>query len=254
MRIIREATNRHKLRQTTRVVTREIMDVLRGDWRIRTSVQLGKYAWDPGLIEGELVTGVLLGPYAWLPKVDASDYDPEDDIEENFMVSVGVSIDEKDGRINVAGLGWAYDSDGDILPGIDVRIRLPLAFEELSGSDKNTVNKEVMNTVAHELEHLTQKQEFRAFDRDERYYAGIPTDVTGSATFEYLMNPEEVTAHVIGYSAQSGSKQELMQEIENLVRGYQISGQLTKSEADQVLDVWFDWADRNLLQTKFSSR
>ena len=254
MQIITEATNRQKLRQTTRIITSDIMDVLRGDWLIHSETQLEEKAWDAGLIAGDLVLGVLLGPYTWLPKIDTSDYELEEELEEYFMVSVGISIDELDGRINVAGLGWAHDEDGDILPGIDVRVRLPMLFNELLGTDKGMVQREVMNTVAHELEHLTQKDEFKAFDRAERYYEGIPIGLTGSETFEYLIKPEEVAAHVIGYSTHSKSKQELKQEIEGMVKSYQISGQLTKQEADQILDVWFDWADRNLQQMKFNIR
>ena len=254
MRIIAESTNRHKLRQTTRKVAKDIMDVLRGDGFVLSQADLSKNAWDAGLVEGELVTGVLLGPYVWLPKIDVSDYGPEDELENYFSVSVGVSIDDQDDRINVTGLGWAYDRDGDVLPGIDVRIRLPVSFEELSGADISMVNREVMNTVAHELEHLTQKNEFKSFDRGDRYYEGIPTDLVGGEMFRYLMKPDEVAAHVIGYSSHTKSWSELVQDIESMVKNYQISGQLTKSEADQVMDAWLDWGARNLKQVKFSNR
>ena len=61
MQIITEATNRQKLRQTTRIITSDIMDVLRGDWLIHSETQLEEKAWDAGLIAGDLVLGVLLG-------------------------------------------------------------------------------------------------------------------------------------------------------------------------------------------------
>ena len=242
-------TGRQFLRAKTSEITRDVMRALRGDDVGVTD--LPKDAWDPDSHAGNFALGVLLGPYEWRMKIDTSEFDEEDEPEEFFNVSVNVTIDPEEEHINVSGYANAVDEEGSVIPGIDISVRLPKAIDQLTGNDLQFINNEVRNTTAHELEHLTQRYEFKAFDRDERYYSGIPTDVTGGDMFSYLMKPDEATAHVMGYAAHTKSWDELEREIESLLKGYQISGQITKQEADQVLDTWLGWAERNLMQSRF---
>lgn len=249
MALLFESTGRQSLRVKTSKITKDVMKALRGE--SVGLVSLPEDAWEPGSLAGDFVLGVLLGPYKWHVKIDTSEFGEEDELTEFFNVSVSETVSPEDGRINISGYASAVDEEGFDIPGINISIRLPKPVSQLTGSDLQFINDEVRNTIAHELEHLTQRYEFKAFDRGERYYEGIPTGVVGGGTFNYLMQPDEVAAHVMGYAAHTKSRDELVGEIETLLKGYQISGQITKQEADQVLDAWLGWAQRNLNQARF---
>jgi len=249
MASLSEASGRQSLRTKTSMITRDVMRALQG--RPVKAENLPEDAWDLGSFEGDFALGVQLGPYEWRLKIDTSDFDEEDELFQFFTVSMGVSVDPTQDLINVSGYTGAVDEEGFDVPGINVSIRTPKPIDQLSGDDLQFINNEVRNTIAHELEHLTQAHEFKAFERGERYYSGIPSSVQGGDMFRYLMQPNEVTAHVMGYAAHTKSWDELAREIESLLKGYQISGQVTKQEADQVLDTWLDWAERNLSQKRF---
>ena len=249
MAFLFEATGRQFLRAKTGEITRDVMRAFRGE--AVGIADLPEEAWDLDSHAGNFVLGVLLGPYEWHMKIDTSEFDEDDDLMEFFNVSVNVTIDPDEEHINVSGYAGAVDEEGIDIPGIDISIRLPKSINQLVGSDLQFINKEVRNTVAHELEHLTQRYEFKAFDREERYYSGIPTDVKGSDMFSYLMQPDEVTAHVMGYAAHSKSRDDLEAQIYDFLKGYQMSGQISRDEAQTVLDTWLAWAKQNLKQTKF---
>mgnify|MGYP003648770698 CR=1 FL=1 len=245
------ATNRKKLRIIVSEITKELLNVFKGN--NRDFEVLTKADWDPGEISGDLTIGALLGPYVWPVKISPDDDYPEDtENPDPFSVSFSVTVNTQSLHINVAGSNIPAD---DLFDGIDIRVQLPHYPKDLVSSEMRLIAKEVMNTVSHELEHMSQEGSYKSYERGEKYYSDLPdeTEVSGSSTFKYLMKPSEVVAHVIGYSSHSQTYQELENEIRQFAKAYCLSGQISHKEANQVIDTWLHWARKNLKQKRFKA-
>jgi len=237
-----ESTNRQKLRALTSRITKDLMRFVRGEET--RSVALGADEWDPFVSEDNFVRGALFDPYPWDLTIDpAGGFIPDSDVEE---LEVSIVIEDVPGSgLNVSGGDQPAGTGGE---GIDVIVRTD---GPLSRKDLAFLHREIMNSVAHELEHKTQKGPFKAPGRGERYYSGLMGASEGSPKFQYLMEPDEIAAHVIGYAANSRSMRELEDEIADLLAGYQKKGWINKTEVNQVFDAWTGWAKRNLKQKRF---
>lgn len=237
-----ESTNRQKLRVLTSRITKDLLKFVRGE--TLGAFELDVDDWD-GLIPADrFVRGALLGPYSWDLTIDpAGGFIPDADVEE-LVVSIALE-DVPGAEINVKGGDQAAGTGEE---GIDVIVQMG---GPLPRRDMGFLQREIMNSVAHELEHKTQKSIFKTPGRGESYYSGLTDASEGSSAFQYLMRPDEIAAHVIGYAAGSRSTRELEDEIKDFLSGWQSKGHLSKAEVDQVFDTWTEWARRNLKQKRF---
>ena len=62
----------------------------------------------------------------------------------------------------------------------------------------------------------------------------------------YLMIPEEVSAHIMGFDQVSKSREDLLFHIDVLIGEYLQSKHITKNDAILVRSCWRDWIDRNV--------
>ena len=188
--------------------------------------------------------------YDWEKTVDPVDLDYDDAIElQHIMPTIDVSVvivrDPERNEYNIGG----YSGTASGSTGIDIMIELPLNFPETRYSE---IRAELGNVVLHELEHLTQEGERRSFARGAKYYdVDIPAGATSDFAKEYLLDPKEISAHVIGYSDTAKSFGDFEKRILKDLETYEAQGKIKKDEVDIVFSAWTDWAKRNLTQKRF---
>ena len=106
------------------------------------------------------------------------------------------------------------------------------------------LRSEIEISIRHELEHIFQT-DFRYFvDRDE--YDIVKECELETPMGNYLMTPEEVSAHIMGFDQVSKSREDLLFHIDVLIGEYLQSKHITKNDAILVRSCWHDWIDRNV--------
>ena len=129
---------------------------------------------------------------------------------------------------------------------------IPNFPEQMFGSLRN----EIANSVRHELEHVSQGpavgQYGGAYGRGDDYwtFSASPEDVT-SGSAKYLLQPEEIPAHIRGYLQNSNSIEQLENNFVDFLDGYVSKNLITLKEKEVVLSAWLDWAERNIKRKKF---
>ena len=188
--------------------------------------------------------------YDWEKAVDPADMDYDDAVELRHMmptidVSVAIIKDPERKNYNIAG----YSGSASGATGIDVMIELPVNFPETRYSE---LRAELGNVILHELEHLTQEGERRSYDRGAQYYdVDIPPGATSKFAKDYLLDPKEISAHVIGYSDPSSSFSDFENRIRRDLETYASQDKITEDEIEIVSSAWKDWARKNLNQKRF---
>ena len=162
-----------------------------------------------------------------------------------FSFTVAIIEDKAQSNLSVSG--------GNITalgqPGIDVIIKLPSNF---NNNNLKMLREEIGITVAHELEHLCQEGEFKSWGRNKNYYELNFLQPTRSKFAKYyLLRPQEVAAHVIGYATVAQSINELENKFNELFEVYIEEDIICEKEKNIVLAVWMDWAKRNLSSLRF---
>jgi|MDTB01.2.fsa_nt_gb hypothetical protein len=188
--------------------------------------------------------------YDWEKTIDPVDMD-DDEVEElqyvtpTIDVSVAIIVDPGISDYNIAG----YSGTPSGSPGIDIMIELPNGFPKHRYSE---LRSELGNVVLHELEHLTQDGDRRSFNRGEEYYdVNIPPGATSEYVVGYLLNPKEISAHVIGYSDAASSFSDFEDRARKDLETYSSLGKMKKQEIPIVFFAWADWARKNLNQKRF---
>ena len=68
---------------------------------------------------------------------------------------------------------------------------------------------------------------------------------------DYLLDPKEVAAHVVGYSDCSRSFDDLKCRMKRDLETYTSMGKMEKEDVHVVFSAWADWAKKNLSQKRF---
>ena len=205
----------------------------------------------PQFSKNQVEKAYELYDYKWKKKIDRSSLADEElaeiDLDEipNFDVSVVVVRNPERQDFNVAGFS-ATATDGS---GVDIIIELPSSFPAQRNEE---LRNEIGNTVLHELEHLTQDEEFLSYGRGREYYDFDLTQKPDTQfAAEKFLTPAEVSAHVTGYSDASTSLQDLEQRIVNDLARYVQKELITQNDKDLIINAYMDWASRNLKAQRF---
>ena len=193
----------------------------------------------------------LLYGYAWKKKVDITDLDQNERewVEDNPEIDVTVAITHDPSRKNYNVSGGSVPTEGDV--GIDILIEFP---KDWQAKNFQALQAELGNTVLHELEHLTQTGSVKGFDRSDRYYEfAISGEVHSPMAKDYFLKPDEVAAHVTGYSDTAKSMEDLENRMRSDLEGYARRGSITDEEVGIVLYSWLDWAKKNLHKKRISN-
>ena len=253
MLLFEKKSGRATLQSLKNRIARDIMSLI-NDRLERVSV--GVEALDPSEYSqfpiSQIEKAHELYGYDWKKKIDTSGLSAEEledyDWDEipKIDVSVVVIRDPARKEFNVGGYSvTALDTSG-----IDVIIELPQDFPP---QKYESLREEIGNTVLHELEHLTQDEDFKSYGRDESYYeVDFPYDPESEYAKNKLLTPKEISAHVIGYSDTATSLQDLQSRIETDAATYFRKGLITKLDMELVSSVYMDWAKRNLKSKKFN--
>ena len=188
-----------------------------------------------------------LGPYLWEKKIDTTGLTPdelEDVPEPELMVTMAIIQDPTRDQFNVGG--GSIPATG--VPGIDVIIEVPKNFRSQKYSE---LYEELKITVMHEIEHLTQQSDFLSYERDERYYINPETSGLSPWAKDYLLAPDEIAAHVVGYADVASSFVDLEKRISRDLSGYVKQGKIDEDDKSAVLSTWIGWAKEHLKQKRF---
>ena len=254
--LLEKKTQDKRLQAFSNSITRTVMQIFKGP--IPESVRV--------LDEDELiidpdVTGSDI--YEFYPGSFPLAIDPETidkdfyDEEYGDQLAVTVEIYKNASRANKSFAFNVSASDKSTTGmsnfGIHIVIEtIPNFPEQMFGSLRN----EIANSVRHELEHVSQGpavgQYGGAYGRGDDYwtFSASPEDVT-SGSAKYLLQPEEIPAHIRGYLQNSNSIEQLENNFVDFLDGYVSKNLITLKEKEVVLSAWLDWAERNIKRKKF---
>lgn len=221
------STNRKKLQVLTKMITRDILRIIKDFQNEKPkSKRCKNMSWE-------------LGPYQWLLALNSVAEMESEDIPE-----VIVSVKFRKGKtFNVSG--------ANVLPGERGETGIEIDIETDTNVNMNWLAlwNEVTNTVGHELEHVLQ-DEFYSNNLFGPYYWYQQTVYT-EGEIAYLLSPSEIAAHVIGYAAASKNMSDLIEQINDMLLNYIKNDRLSKQEANQVMEIYKNWANLNLKQKRF---
>lgn len=140
---------------------------------------------------------------------------------------------------------FSISADNAPLDGSPVGLHLNVFLPEKECVLVNEVLAEIENSVRHEVEHVIQ-EEFPSLVNNVNYHKinfKLKSDPTHLCL--YLVQPQEVSAHVRGYQAVSDNVLDWAEKVGCLLEGYVQGGHITREEKSSVFWCWKDWYDRN---------
>jgi hypothetical protein len=249
--ILRERRSGRKILRTLQSkIARDIMSVFKGH---NNKVSVGVTPLDIkdygflGYPKDYFLGAYELGWYSWEKNIDTTmlsqeelEFIPDPEI----VVTIAIVQDPSRDVFNVAGGSIPVTGD----PGIDIVIEIPIEF---STQNFGALYEEINITILHELEHMTQKGDFVSYERNGDYYSKPPNEGLGQYATEYLLNPEEIAAHVIGYSTASSSMADLEKRFNRDLGNYVAQDTISAQDKTAVLNAWLKWAKKHLKQKRF---
>ena len=238
-------TQSKRMQAISNSITRKIMEIIKnGQTSGSRIIDRDEMTWDPDTDTDEIhyfYGGDL--PLAFDP--DNSDYT---DIEKGLGITVEILRNSDELRIS------AYDKESisEYELGIHVVAELPTDFS----SELSSIRKEIANSVRHELEHTTQgsasAQPGAAFGRGSDYFSVLYSeDDVSSSMAKYLLQPEEVSAHIRGYLQNNKTRSSFQNDVEDLLTVYVRKKLIDEEEKNKVLEAYLDWADRHVNTKKW---
>ena len=252
MLLVERRSGRKVLESLKNQIVRDIMYLVTGKVD-RVSVGVDKLSYDEldhiDVEEEKIDSAYLLYGYPWRKKVDIADLDENERewVADNPEIDVSVTIIYDDVRKNYNVSGGSMPAGSEV--GIDITVEFPMGWQE---KNFQALQAELGNTVLHELEHLTQSGSTKGFDRGERYYDFSRVEgVTSPMAKDYFLKPDEVAAHVTGYSDAASSMEDLESRMRDDLGKYADRHAITHDEVDLILHSWLDWAQKNLHKKRF---
>ena len=244
--LVEAKTQSKRLRAFTNKITREIMNLYkRGYSSASQQITYDDLIHDPSLEDADLYE-INAGhfPLAFDPETLDPDYETTADLD--TFVTVVVEIKKNASKFNVSATDKSMTGMSDF--GLHLAIETPKNFAR---EDMAELRSEVANSIRHEIEHITQGtvvgQSAGAFGRTGSYwsFSGTPEDVSSDMA-KYLLQPEEIPAHVRGYTQNAKNLNSLKASFDRLFQSYIEKNLITKEEAETVRRVWLDWASKNI--------
>tara|TARA_A100001015_G_scaffold248611_1_gene286118 strand:+ start:1092 stop:1886 length:795 start_codon:yes stop_codon:yes gene_type:complete len=244
--LVEAKTQSKRLRAFTNKITREVMRLYNhGFSSASQEITYDDLVHDPTLENAEIYE-INAGhfPIAFDPETLDPDFEAPEDLD--TFITVVVEIKKNSSKFNVSASDKSMTGMSDF--GLHLAIETPKNFSREKLVD---LRSEVANSVRHELEHITQGpavgQSAGTFGRGSSYWSftGGPEDVSSSMA-KYLLQPEEIPAHVRGYTQNAKNLRSLKAAFNSLFQSYVGKNLITKAEAKTIERVWLDWASENI--------